>query len=71
MTTLWLLSLIFHKSVIGTLDHCDAIQGNLARLEKQIDRNLIKFSEKCKILHLERKYIRHQYRPHSWKAASQ
>jgi len=42
--------------VAGAPDHCDAIQRDLARLEKHTDRNLIKFNEeKYKILHLERK----------------
>ena len=38
-----------------------AIQGDLDRLEKWVDRNIMKFNKKCKVLHLRRNDLRHQY----------
>jgi len=39
----------------------DTIQRDLDRLEKGADRNLMKFNQKCKVLHLENNKPRHQY----------
>ena len=42
-------------------DHA-AIQRDLDRLEKWVDRNIMKLNkEKCKVLHLRRNNLRHQY----------
>jgi len=41
---------------------CAVIQGDLGRLEKRADRNLVKFNkEKSKVLHLWWNNLRHQY----------
>lgn len=53
-------------------EDCAAIQSDLDRLEKWVDRNIMKFNkgklckgklnrEKLKVLHLERNNPRHQY----------
>ncbi|KAK4830942.1 hypothetical protein QYF61_014401 [Mycteria americana] len=46
--------------VADTPDDGTAIQRNLDRLEKWANRNLMKFKEKCKVLHLDRNNPRHQ-----------
>lgn len=49
-------------SVGSTPEGCAAIQRDMNRLEKWTNRNLIKLDkEKCKVLHLERNNLRHQY----------
>ncbi|PKU28444.1 rna-directed dna polymerase from mobile element jockey-like [Limosa lapponica baueri] len=48
--------------VVGMPEHHAVIQRVLDRLEKWVDRNLMKFNkDKCKVLHLGRNNSMHQY----------
>lgn len=38
-----------------------AIKGDLGRLEKWADKDLMKFNKKCRVLHVGRDSTRHQY----------
>lgn len=37
-------------------------EGHVDKLEKWVDRNLMKLNKKCKVLQLRRNSLRHQYR---------
>jgi len=48
------------EGVVGTLEHHAVIEKDLSRLEKWVDRSLVKY-EKCKLLHLGRNSPWRQY----------
>jgi len=49
--------------VVDTPEDCTAIQHDLDRLENWAQRNLMKFNKgKCRVLHLGRNNLMHQYR---------
>lgn len=48
--------------MIDTKEGRADIQRDLDKLEKRVDRNLMKLNKKCKVLQLGRNSLRHQYR---------